>query len=168
MPKNKGGKRFKKGKKGNSNNDDSMGIVPEADPQTQVYAIVEKREGGQWLRVKCSDGTSRQCFIRGKFRKRIWMNAGDLILVSLRTDLSDTNKCDVEHKYRPREANYLRSKGHLDFIKDDTDTLNNILFGSGGDEEEEEQNDLIPAQRIVPTMPESDDEDIGDIDLDDI
>ena len=49
------------------------------------------------------DGTKRMCTIRGKLRNRVWINAGDLILVSLREDFGD-EKADVIHKFYPEEA----------------------------------------------------------------
>ncbi|MFM7853488.1 MAG: hypothetical protein ACK55Z_08580 [bacterium] len=42
------------------------------------------------------------CTIRGRMRNRVWINAGDIILVSLR-EFGD-EKADVIHKYYPEEA----------------------------------------------------------------
>lgn len=48
---------------------------------------------------------------RGKMRKRVWVNAGDIILVSLR-DYQDS-KADVIAKYTPDEARSLKAYGEL-------------------------------------------------------
>merc|ERR1740128_1363446 len=32
----------------------------------------------------CFDGVKRLCHIRGKLRKKVWINQGDIILVGLR------------------------------------------------------------------------------------
>ncbi|CAE7809314.1 tif11 [Symbiodinium sp. CCMP2592] len=34
--------------------------------------------------VQCVDGVKRLCHIRGKMRKKVWCNQGDIVLVSLR------------------------------------------------------------------------------------
>merc|ERR1712136_684812 len=41
----------------------------------------------------CFDGIKRLCHIRGKLRKKVWINQGDIILVGLR-DYQDA-KADV-------------------------------------------------------------------------
>merc|ERR1719374_349525 len=55
----------------------------------------------------CFDGTKRLCHIRGKLRKRQWINAQDIILVGLR-DYQD-QKADVIMKYNSDEARRLRT-----------------------------------------------------------
>ncbi len=51
------------------------------------------------------------CTIRGKLRNRVWINNGDIILVSLR-EFGD-EKADVIHKYYPEEAFELQELGEL-------------------------------------------------------
>ena len=48
------------------------------------------------------DGEKRQASIRGKLKNRVWMGAGDIILVSIR-ELGEA-KGDVIHKYYPEEG----------------------------------------------------------------
>ena len=50
------------------------------------------------------------CTIRGKLRNRVWINPGDLILVSLR-EMGDV--CDVIHKFYPEEAFELQELGEI-------------------------------------------------------
>ena len=47
-----------------------------------------------------------RCVIRGKLRKRVWINVGDIVLVALR-DFED-GKCDIELKYTTDEIHRLR------------------------------------------------------------
>merc|ERR1711928_261352 len=49
----------------------------------------------------CFDGIKRLCHIRGKLRKKVWINQGDIILVGLR-DYQDA-KADVILKYNDDE-----------------------------------------------------------------
>lgn len=77
----------------------------------QEYAQVLKMLGNGRCESYCFDGTKRLCHIRGKLRKRVWINIGDIILVSLR-DFQD-QKCDILQKYTPEEAGNLKSYGEI-------------------------------------------------------
>merc|ERR1719333_1908664 len=59
----------------------------------------------------CFDGTKRLCHIRGKLRKRQWINTSDIILIGLR-DYQDA-KADVILRYSPDEARSLKAYGEL-------------------------------------------------------
>ena len=52
--------------------------------------------------VNCFDGIKRMATIRGKLRNRVWINAGDIVLLSLREFGDD--KADLIHKFYPEEA----------------------------------------------------------------
>lgn len=67
--------------------------------------------GSGYLEATCFDGEKRIVHIRGKLRKKVWINQGDLILISLR-DFQD-NKGDVILKYTADEARQLKQLGEL-------------------------------------------------------
>merc|ERR1739836_72438 len=69
----------------------------------------------------CFDGVKRLCHIRGKLRKKGWINASDIILVGLR-DYQD-NKADVILKYLPDEARNLKAYGEFPETVKITDTV---------------------------------------------
>lgn len=50
----------------------------------EEYAQVTRMLGNGRLEAMCFDGTKRMCHIRGKLRKKVWVNQGDIILVGLR------------------------------------------------------------------------------------
>lgn len=54
------------------------------------------------MEAQCFDGTKRLAHIRGKMRKKVWINQGDIVLLSLR-DFQD-DKADVIVKYTPDEV----------------------------------------------------------------
>lgn len=58
--------------------------------------------GNGRLEAQCFDGEKRLALIRGKMRKKVWINTGDIILLSLR-EFQD-EKADVIQKYTPDEA----------------------------------------------------------------
>merc|ERR1719483_1539878 len=55
----------------------------------------------------CFDGVKRLCYIRGKLRKKVWINQSDIVLLGLR-DYQDA-KADVILKYSADEARNLKS-----------------------------------------------------------
>lgn len=81
------------------------------DAEDQEYAQILKMLGNGRLECFCFDGVKRQATIRGKLRKKVWMNIGDVVLVSLRSYQDE--KCDVMHKYQPDEVRKLKNKGEI-------------------------------------------------------
>ena len=109
MPKNKGkgGKNRRRGK--NENEGLKRELVFREDGQE--YAQVTKMLGNGRLEAMCFDGVKRLCHIRGKLRKKVWINQSDIILVGLR-DYQDA-KADVILKYSADEARNLKSYGEF-------------------------------------------------------
>jgi len=93
------------------------GFVPrvrelkECEPE-QEYGIVTKLLGNCRVECYCSDDTHRVCHIRGSMQKRIWIRAGDVVLVSLRD--FDNSKGDIIHQYTSSEAEHLRQSKKFD------------------------------------------------------
>jgi len=140
MPKNKGkgGKNRRRGK--NENESEKRELVFKEDGQE--YAQVTKMLGNGRLEAYCFDGEKRLAHIRGKMRKKVWINQGDIILISLR-DFQD-GKADVIQKYTSDEARNLKAYGELpDTAKiNETDT-----YGEDGEDmafefEEQDVDDI--------------------------
>ncbi|KAI9596468.1 nucleic acid-binding protein, partial [Syncephalis fuscata] len=109
MPKNKGkgGKNRRRGK--NENDGEKRELI--LKDEGQEYAQVLKMLGNGRLEAQCFDGEKRLAHIRGKLRKKVWINNGDIILLSLR-EFQD-NKADVIMKYNADEARALQKAGEL-------------------------------------------------------
>lgn len=138
MPKNKGkgGKNRRRGK--NENESEKRELVFKEDGQE--YAQVTKMLGNGRLEALCFDGVKRLCHIRGKLRKKVWINAGDIILLGLR-DFQD-NKADVILRYNPDEAMSLRAYGELpeDVKIDETVDMNeDVDFRDYDDEQDDDE-----------------------------
>lgn len=108
----------------------------------QEYAQVEKLLGSGRMKVKCFDGKERIAKIRGKFRKRVWVNVGDIILVNMSEDTQDDTKCYIIHVYYYDEVKRLKNLGELPkdlkVNKKESDEKDlNIEFGEEGEQEEE-------------------------------
>eukprot|EP01113_Clastostelium_recurvatum_P006378 TRINITY_DN1287_c0_g1_i1.p1 TRINITY_DN1287_c0_g1~~TRINITY_DN1287_c0_g1_i1.p1 ORF type:complete len:156 (-),score=27.55 TRINITY_DN1287_c0_g1_i1:54-521(-) len=108
MPKNKGkgGKNRRRGK-----NDNEVKRELQFKEEGQEYAQVLRMLGNGRLEALCMDGTKRLCHIRGKLRKKVWVNQGDIVLVGLR-DYQD-EKADVIIRYNADEARSLKAYGEL-------------------------------------------------------
>ncbi|MES1920260.1 hypothetical protein MHBO_001950 [Bonamia ostreae] len=141
MPKNKakGGKRRRKGK---NMNDFKRDLVLK-EPQ-QEYAQVVQMLGNGRLSAYCFDGKTRLCTIRGKMRKKVWVNQSDIVLIGLR-DFQD-EKGDVILKYTAEESRKLQKLKQIP---------SNIVIG---------QADAIAEKKDLEqetVEPESDDEEIN-------
>ncbi|KAK2712555.1 eukaryotic translation initiation factor 1A, X-chromosomal-like [Artemia franciscana] len=128
MPKNKGkgGKNRRRGK--NENETEKRELIFKEDGQE--YAQVTKMLGNGRLEAMCFDGQKRLCHIRGKLRKKVWINTGDIILVGLR-DYQDA-KADVIQKYNPDEARNLKTYGE---IPESVKVTDNVFVDDGLDDE---------------------------------
>jgi len=98
----------------------------------QEYAQVLRMLGNGRLEAQCFDGTKRLCHIRGKLRKKVWVNQGDIVLVSLR-EFQD-GKGDVILRYNPDEARQLKSYGEL---PESAKINENVVEGEGEGEDDE-------------------------------
>ena len=89
--------------------------------------------GNGRLEALCFDGEKRLAHIRGKLRKKVWINQGDIILLSLR-DYQD-EKGDVILKYSADEARSLKAYGELpESAKiNETDTYVVLIVLDAGD-----------------------------------
>ena len=99
MPKNKGkgGKNRRRGKNENEGLKRELVFKEDGQEYAQVpgsfsYVLLEivflnqvtKMLGNGRLEAMCFDGVKRLCHIRGKLRKKVWINQSDIILVGLR------------------------------------------------------------------------------------
>ena len=98
MPKNK-----KKGKKRPKQNTVKRQLTFKEN--MQEYAKITKLLGDRRLMVVLPDGSEIMAIIHGRFRKRLWMKIGDVILIARRGFQED--KTDVIHKYTQDEVRKL-------------------------------------------------------------
>ena len=77
-----------------------------------ILGVVQKNYGYTRMNVKCQDGETRVCRIRGKMKKRNWVREGDVVLVSPWEFQSD-EKGDIIFRYTSNQINWLENKGLL-------------------------------------------------------
>ena len=78
----------------------------------EILGTIEELLGASRFNVKCTDGKRRLCRIPGKFRKRINVRIGDVVLVTP-WDVEPETKGDVEWIYNRTQAEWLRSRGFI-------------------------------------------------------
>jgi len=139
MPKNKG-KGGKNRRRGKNENEVKRELVFKEDGQ--VYGQVIKMLGNGRLEAHCFDGKKRLCHIRGKMRKKVWVNTGDVILLGLREYQDD--KADVILKYMADEARSLKQYGEIP----DTVRVNDADVEIEGEDGEMNNEDLITFDNV--------------------
>ncbi|TNY21303.1 nucleic acid-binding protein [Rhodotorula diobovata] len=151
----KGGKNRRRGK--NENDGDKRELV--FKEEGQEYAQVLKMLGNGRVEAMCFDGEKRLAHIRGKMRKKVWINQGDIVLLSLR-DFQD-DKADVIQKYSSDEARKLKQYGELP----ETAKIN-----EGPTEEDGEGLDVVEFDEVSADEDDDDDDERkdDDFDIDDI
>ena len=73
----------------------------------QNYGQVTKVLGNCRLDILCIDGKKRLGHVRGKMRKRVWINVDNIILYGVRE--FEDGKVDIIHKYDDDEARTLQA-----------------------------------------------------------
>ena len=134
----------------------------------QEYGQVIKMLGNCRLEVFCFDGTTRMCQIRGKMRKRIFINKDDIVIVSLR-DYQDA-KGDIIEKYSETQKRSLidnKTIPDLDFNSMDIKTQIKNLKKSGDDGEAGKPSKVEDGYYWTKNVSEEEDE-CKDIDFDEI
>lgn len=163
----RGGKKSKKQKSAGTRTSARALQLKDSSPDScELYGKVVKRCGGNppFVLVLCEDGVERNCVIRGKMCKRVWMNTNDFVIVMINKESSEL-KGEVQYKYDLSEVSKLEKQGEIVLSKFQlsTDIFNNldnndIVFGD--DDDDEDEGDIPVNQGLA-------DLDNNDMDLDD-
>lgn len=105
--------------------------------ESQQYARVTAMLGNNRVKAMFWDKTERLCRIRGSMRRREWVHVGDVVLVSLRDELS-SEAADIIFRYQPAEVHRLRKLGepvHILCDEEEAQMDELITFEGGQDEE---------------------------------
>ena len=80
---------------------------------TDIFGVVTKLLGFDRVLVKCADGHTRTCRIRGKMKRRHWIRIGDIVLVSP-WDFQFESRGDVIWRYTRGQVALLKREGMLE------------------------------------------------------
>ncbi len=86
-------------------------IKPRLPRDYEVLGFAEKLLGYDRVQVKCMDGFTRLCRIRGKMKRRVWIRVNDVVIVSP-WDFQNS-RGDITFRYRRNQADWLRRHGYL-------------------------------------------------------
>ena len=142
----KGGNKRKKGKAMQAKAKRELEFKEEGQEYGQVLRLL----GNGRVECNCMDGKKRLCTIRGAMRKRVWINAGDIVLIGLR-DFGDDMKADIIMKYFDEEANELQELGELPANIQIACGVGDIGSGDefgGSDDEEEGEGEEVKKEEI--------------------
>jgi translation initiation factor 1A len=78
----------------------------------QVMGEIEQILGASRFRVVCKDGKTRLCRIPGKFRKRITVRSGDIVIVEP-WEVEGDEKGDIVWIYNKTQMAWLRNRGYV-------------------------------------------------------
>ena len=169
MPNNKGGKKYKRNKNQVQENKNTR--LKDVN-QSQEYAQITKCLGNCRFEVLCFDGKKRMAIMCGKMRKRVFVNAHEIVLVSLR-EWQDS-KCDIIDKYSASDVQKLKQKNlipksiKLEEKMDDEDEVMDDNLGFVFDYSMPNEDSLSDKSSSEGESDVSDSDDPSKIDIDDI
>ena len=89
--------------------DEAFAHIPQ---QNEILGISERLLGYDRIMVRCQDGATRLCRIRGKMKRKVWIRVNDVVLVSPWDFQSDT-RGDIIWRYKGNQADWLKNSGYL-------------------------------------------------------
>jgi initiation factor 1A len=128
MPNNKGGKAYKKGKKGGGREFKEEFDITDGK---HFYATVLNRLGDNKLSVRLTTGVEKVAIIPGKFYKKLWCNKDDTVVVMCE-DLS----CELAGKVTKQETKHEANSAMMKGDGHDHDVFSMLEFKDDGDDEE--------------------------------
>lgn len=87
-------------------------IKPRLPEDFEVLGVADKLLGYDRIMVRCQDGFTRLCRIRGKMKRRAWIRVNDIVIVSP-WDFQANERGDITYRYKPNQLDWLRNNGHL-------------------------------------------------------
>jgi len=133
MGKGKGGKNKKKGKRNRGGVEHQRLNTKTED---QEYAVVTKMLGDCRVHLKYINKHEKLVetmgIIRGKFRRRVWINEGNVVLVALR---DYDSKVDIIDKYSDDNVRKLKKRGEIHRLLLDDGTDEKVDIDRGEEED---------------------------------
>ena len=84
----------------------------------EMFGVITRILGGNHLEVMYAEEKLRITRIPGKFRRRRWRRAGDLVVVEPWYGLNEDKKGDLIYRYHPNQVRILQERGMLGAIEE--------------------------------------------------
>lgn len=79
--------------------------------ELEMFAVATQLMGTDQVKAMCEDGVVRQCRIPGKMKKKVWIRAGDLLIIRL-WDFQPI-KADIVWRFLGTQMEHIKRKGLL-------------------------------------------------------
>ncbi|NCO11240.1 translation initiation factor IF-1A [Candidatus Pacearchaeota archaeon CG_4_9_14_0_2_um_filter_39_13] len=83
----------------------------------ELIGIVRDRLGGNRMHVQTTDGKTRNCRVPGRYKRRLWLRPGDIVIIIPWID--DDAKGDIIYKYPPVAVTQIKKTGLISSIRDE-------------------------------------------------
>jgi len=80
--------------------------------KNDILGVAQKMLVFDRVMVKCQDGHTRICRIRGKMKRRTWIREGDIVLVSP-WEFQNDERGEIFWRYTQNQVEELKQKGIL-------------------------------------------------------
>ena len=78
----------------------------------EVLGIIEQRLGASRMMVKCFDGHARTCRVPGRYKRKLWLREGNIILVEP-WEFQSEEKGDIIYSYSKAAVEWLKKRGYV-------------------------------------------------------
>lgn len=78
----------------------------------ETLGVITRLLGYDRVEVKCEDGYTRMARIPGRFKKKVWLREGDVVLVAP-WEFQPKTKADILWRYSREEVKELSKRGLL-------------------------------------------------------
>ena len=79
--------------------------------ELEMFAVATQLMGTNQVKAMCEDGIERQCRIPGKMRKKVWIRAGDLLIIKLWS--FQPKKANIVWRFLGTQMEHIKRKGLL-------------------------------------------------------
>lgn len=80
--------------------------------QGEILGIVLELLGGDRFRTDCNDGKTRICRIPGRLRKKVWIRAGDTVIVEP-WKIQGDKRGDLVWRYTATQVSWMKKQGYM-------------------------------------------------------
>ena len=78
----------------------------------EMFGMIESRLGYGRMNIICGDGKVRIGAVPGKYKRRLWLREGDIVIIEP-WEYEGDRKGNVTYKYRKSHVEFLRNNNHL-------------------------------------------------------
>ena len=78
----------------------------------EVLGVVDQMLGAGRMKVRCTDGKERICSVPGKFKRRLWIKMGMVVLVEP-WEIKGDERGNIIYRYSRTQTKWLIDNGYM-------------------------------------------------------